>query len=489
MTGTPGPPEEDERRAALRDAYRHAELTLEQLWTRYFALGGAADLLELEGYLEGLLTLPRVQRDMVAVALNERLDELAWRRRVPLSSVIRERRPGHGALRSLVDLLESAHRAPPERLATLAEAAGASLGVSVVVHVADHEQARLVRLGGDGRRPAASCRIDGTLAGRAYRTVRILPSERGAPRLWVPLEDGRDRLGVLEVRTASAGDLYDPALRDQCRWLALLIGHLLASLGAYGDALEQVRRSRPPAPSAELIWRQLPPLTAATDTFTLAGSLEPAYTVGGDVFDYALSEHTVSLAVFDAMGHGLQAALLAVAAIAAYRSTRRDGRGLHDQARSVDEVLSGTFPDSAFATGFLGELDLRSGRLRYIAAGHPEPLLLRERRVVKRLAGGRRLPFGLGDGGLTVAEEVLQPGDWLAVHTDGITEARNAAGEWFGEERLADLLTRAMAADQPPPETVRRLTRDVLAHQGGLLQDDATVLLASWAPPARPGGE
>jgi serine phosphatase RsbU (regulator of sigma subunit) len=108
-------------------------------------------------------------------------------------------------------------------------------------------------------------------------------------------------------------------------------------------------------------------------------------------------------------------------------------------------------------------------------------LLLRDGRVVKELTGGRRVPFGLESTGLTVAEESLEPGDWLALYTDGITEARNAAGDWFGEERLGDFLTREIAAGQPPPETVRRLTQAVLKHQGGLLQDDATILLARWS--------
>jgi serine phosphatase RsbU (regulator of sigma subunit) len=107
-------------------------------------------------------------------------------------------------------------------------------------------------------------------------------------------------------------------------------------------------------------------------------------------------------------------------------------------------------------------------------------LLLRGGKVVKVLTGGRRVPFGLDTNGLSVAEEVLEPGDWLCLHTDGIAEARDATGAWFGEERLMDFLTREIAADQPPAETVRRLTQAVLRHQGGLLQDDATVLLARW---------
>jgi serine phosphatase RsbU (regulator of sigma subunit) len=103
--------------------------------------------------------------------------------------------------------------------------------------------------------------------------------------------------------------------------------------------------------------------------------------------------------------------------------------------------------------------------------------------LVKELNGGRRVPFGLETGGLTVGEEVLQPGDWLALYTDGITEARDTTGAWFGEPRLAEFLGRAIAGGQPPAETVRRLTSDVLDHQGGLLQDDASVLLARWKQP------
>jgi serine phosphatase RsbU (regulator of sigma subunit) len=132
-------------------------------------------------------------------------------------------------------------------------------------------------------------------------------------------------------------------------------------------------------------------------------------------------------------------------------------------------------------TGVLAELDVASGRLRYVNAGHPPPLLLRDGRVIKELTAGRRVPFGLESAGLTVGEESLEPGDWLALYTDGITEARNAAGDWFGEARLADFLTREIAAGQPPPETVRRLTQAVLKHQGGLLQDDASILLARWS--------
>jgi serine phosphatase RsbU (regulator of sigma subunit) len=155
---------------------------------------------------------------------------------------------------------------------------------------------------------------------------------------------------------------------------------------------------------------------------------------------------------------------------------------LYAQALAVDDALSTHFPD-AFATGVLAEPDLTKGRLRYLAAGHPAPLLLRSGKVVAALEGGRRTPFGLDTGGVAVGEEFLQPGDWLTLYTDGITEARDTTGALFGRTRLIDFLERAAATGHPPAETVRRLAHAVLRHQNGVLQDDATVLLAQWAPP------
>jgi serine phosphatase RsbU (regulator of sigma subunit) len=212
--------------------------------------------------------------------------------------------------------------------------------------------------------------------------------------------------------------------------------------------------------------------------------LEPRYDVGGDAFDYALSETTASLLILDAVGHDLASGLIAATALAAYRSARHAGHGLYEQARTIDEAIIQQFGHrKAFATAVLAELDLGTGKLRYINAGHPPPLIMRGGKVGRTLAGGRRLPLGLGPTELTVGEETLQSQDWLLLHTDGITEARDRTGHFFGDDRLTDFLQREAAAGHPPPETVRRLIKAVLTHQNGELQDDATVLLARWTSP------
>jgi serine phosphatase RsbU (regulator of sigma subunit) len=70
----------------------------------------------------------------------------------------------------------------------------------------------------------------------------------------------------------------------------------------------------------------------------------------------------------------------------------------------------------------------------------------------------------------------------LLLYTDGITEARDARGRFFGTDRLIDFAERSGADGLPAPETLRRLAHAVLEHQRGLLQDDATLLMVDWRP-------
>jgi serine phosphatase RsbU (regulator of sigma subunit) len=76
--------------------------------------------------------------------------------------------------------------------------------------------------------------------------------------------------------------------------------------------------------------------------------------------------------------------------------------------------------------------------------------------------------------------EQLEPGDSVLLYTDGVTEARSPAGDFFGERRLVDLIVRNLAAGLPAPETMRRVVHALLEHQQGRLDDDASLLLVQW---------
>jgi serine phosphatase RsbU (regulator of sigma subunit) len=237
---------------------------------------------------------------------------------------------------------------------------------------------------------------------------------------------------------------------------------------------------------AEIQWRLLPPTTVSTDRVSLAGLLEPWDEVGGDAFDYAMNDGRLQVALFDAMGHGLTATLLATLTVGAYRNARRARLDLPRLYEVVDRAIAAQFHREHFVTGLLLDLDIDTGELRWVSAGHLPPLLLRQDRRVKPLTARPATPLGLRfiDRAPPVHSVQLEPGDRLVLYTDGVVEARRK-GQFFSEERLADFVVRASASGHAGPEVLRRLIKAVLEHQDGMLQDDATILLLEWTgPPA-----
>jgi phosphoserine phosphatase RsbU/P len=378
------------------------------------------------------------------------------------------------------DLVDALYHARPEDLPAAASRVAVGLGaVDIELFLVDYGQVELLPLAA----PGEPVRIDGTLAGRAYISGEAVRG--GTPeRIWVPVVSGADRLGVLAARLDEPLDngTLDATLVEDLRALAATFAGIVATRRTYGDALERTRRRLPMQLAAEIIWNQLPPLTFATPGAAVAAILEPCYDVGGDAFDYAINGSVLHVAVFDAVGHGIAASALTSLAISAYRNARRCGLDLVDTCRSVDKWVHAQYPDG-YVTAVLGELDINTGTYRKISAGHPEELLLRGGRLVRTLPAPTALPLGLGylgDPMPVVAEESLEPGDALLLYTDGVVEARTEDGEQFGIDQLVECVTKALADQLQPAETMRRLVRTLLTHQRDQLQDDATALLLTW---------
>jgi serine phosphatase RsbU (regulator of sigma subunit) len=263
--------------------------------------------------------------------------------------------------------------------------------------------------------------------------------------------------------------------------MAGLVGHLITVTEPKGDFLLQVRRARPMSSGAELVSQMLPPLTVSSERLVLSAILEPRYDVGGDGFDYAIDGPFARMMIFDGVGHGLKAGLACTVALVATRAARRAGQDLYEQARAADAALLEQFDDARFVTGILAELNMDTGLLRYINAGHPWPILLRDGKAVRELPDGRRMPLGLDDSRRRIGEETLELGDQLLFYTDGVTEARDAGGDMFGVSRLIQHTEHHAAAGLPAPETLRRLAHAVATHHDGPYVDDATLVLAQWS--------
>ena len=319
--------------------------------------------------------------------------------------------------------------------------------------------------------------LEGTIAGRAFATGEPTQQGDGPAVMWWPLSEGSERIGLLELvfddraSIPNAGDVADVA-----RMMVLL----LVSGRRYTDVLLRARRARPLSEAAEAQWDLLPPLSYAGTNLAISGILEPAYSIGGDSFDYAVNPGQLHLAIIDAIGHGLPAVLMASAAINTLRNARRERLTLEQAYRQTDQRIAEQFGHSHYVTGQLASLDTGNGELSWLNAGHVLPLLVRNDSFVGELACRPSKPIGLGGPVVEIAVEQLQPGDRVLFHTDGVIESRSPDGTLFGVDRLADYLVRATLDRVSVAETVRRLSASVVNHVGAGLRDDATLLLVEY---------
>ncbi|MBM7173519.1 serine/threonine-protein phosphatase [Streptomyces sp. G44] len=389
--------------------------------------------------------------------------------------------PGPGE-QLLEQLLAAAHAATPMELPALVQQFADASGLDRIdVYLVDLQQRNLVPLA-EG---PPQLNVDATVAGSAYRAheLRLEELPHGRITTWLPLIDGVERLGVVGA-TASA---VDGALLRRCRTLASILAMVITSKRASSDTFARLTRSETMRLPAEMLRAFLPPRTIGNSTVISTAVLEPAYDIGGDVFDHSLTASTLHVSILDAMGHNLLSGLTTAVAMAGCRNARRAKVELPDLVDNVQDALAQWLPEQ-FCTGILAQLDLAGGVLRWCNCGHPPPLLIRDHRVLDRaLERPPQPPLGtpaaLADVTWEVHEETLQPGDRVLMYTDGVTELRTGGGAEFGLERFTDSIIRATAAGESAPEALRQLIHSILDRQDNQLRDDATLLLLEWLPP------
>jgi serine phosphatase RsbU (regulator of sigma subunit) len=260
----------------------------------------------------------------------------------------------------------------------------------------------------------------------------------------------------------------------------MLVGAAISIAARYTDLYNLIRRRKAMTLTASLQWDLLPPLRLKVPRASSTGLLEPAYEVGGDCFDHAVNGSELHLAIMDAMGHGLRSSVVSGLAIGCYRHDRREGQPLLVMHERLDAALASQFAGAAFVTGQLAKLDLQSGELTWISAGHPPPLLVRDTQVVKLLECRPSLPWGLGGPVREQASEALRPGDSVVFYTDGIIDGRAAADDSFAGEGLVGRIERAASSRAPAGLIIRQLIRELLVYQNHRLRDDATLVWLSW---------
>ncbi|WP_230420863.1 PP2C family protein-serine/threonine phosphatase [Actinomadura soli] len=380
--------------------------------------------------------------------------------------------------RLLGQLLDRAHEMPPQLIAPLvAEEIRAIGGRDISILLQDYAQLTLVPLPGRGLTDGEPLPLQGSLAGRAFLTETVVEHlQADGVRMFLPLLDGSDEIGVLAVTLDSVSDDDRRLLRR----LAGLVADMLVTKNSYTDQFFRARRREPMSVPAEIQWSLLPPLTMTTPQVAVAGILEPAYNVAGDSLDYALNDDILHLAMIDAMGHGLNAAVLATVAVGAYRHARRAEAGLAELYAFMDTAIDQQFGPDHFVTAQMMRLNIGTGHLEWVNAGHPAPLLIRDHRVIGALEGSGTLPVGIGGSKPQINSEHLQRGDRVLAYTDGLIEEHAIGGEQFGEERLIATIERVGPASATVQQMVRDLSHTLMQERGGITSDDATLFLIEW---------
>lgn len=236
--------------------------------------------------------------------------------------------------------------------------------------------------------------------------------------------------------------------------------------------------------AAQDIQRQIMP--AARGSFgplSYALQIYPGQIVAGDLFDiFPVDEHRVAFFIGDVVGKGLPAALVMAVTQTALSACLRRGDDLAQAVDHVNAHLIRTVPDNKFVSAWCGVIDLRTGRLRFVDAGHGYALVRHPGADAEPVASVGGPPLRCGTDGFTIDEMTLTPGARLWLYSDGVVEQPDSRGELFG-------LTRTLGAISPPREAeaeLDALVRAVREHAGPAgthgLADDLTVVALSFNP-------
>lgn len=219
-----------------------------------------------------------------------------------------------------------------------------------------------------------------------------------------------------------------------------------------------------------------PPFPNRND-FEIYAKMVTAKEVGGDFYDfYMLGEHTLAFMIADVSGKGIGAAMFMMRAKTTVKDLAESGIEPDEIFTIANKRLCENNDAGMLVTAWLGILDLKTGALKFVNAGHNPPLVRHEDGEFEYLkARGGMVLAGMDGVKYKTNELCLSPGDMIFLYTDGVTEATNNANELYGEERLLSLANKSIT--KTPQQLISAVKDDVDSFVGSAPQfDDITML-------------
>jgi putative ABC transport system permease protein len=286
---------------------------------------------------------------------------------------------------------------------------------------------------------------------RPEHTAELERLGESGTRMAVPLRAKHEIVGVLLLGAPEGRESFTAAEKQVLSSSAEIFALMIENGRLNDRALEQEKLRRDVALAGEVQRRLLPPEPPRSASATLAAFTLPARTVGGDYYDFfSLPGERIGLAVADVSGKGIAAALLMSVVQASLRVISGESEiAVSELAAKMNRFLYASTGANKYATFFYAQLDERSGRLRYVNAGHNPPYVVRRTptgvEIAELGAGGTVLGL-FAEAEYDEAHVDLRSGDLVIAFTDGVPEAVDADGQEFGEERLKALLRESVGA-------------------------------------------
>lgn len=212
--------------------------------------------------------------------------------------------------------------------------------------------------------------------------------------------------------------------------------------------------------------------------FDIYASMTAAKEVGGDFYDiFLIDENHLAVVIADVSGKGVPGALIMMTAKTLIKNTAQNGYAVDEIFNIVNKQLCERNSLSHFITSWFGIIDLKTGKLEFVNAGHNQPLIYSQKENQFNFLKTKPNLFlaGFDTTKYTKQEETLKPGDKLFLYTDGVTEATNETDELYGEERLQKYLNSHI--EDNPEDTLNGIKADIDMFVGNREQSDDITML------------
>jgi phosphoserine phosphatase RsbU/P len=321
-----------------------------------------------------------------------------------------------------------------------------------------------------------------TTADEAFRERRSIVEQNVRTLIAVPLQTREQIIGLIYVDSPS---LTREFTKDDLAMLTVMAN--VAAIRIEQSRFAEMEKTRQimerDLEQAAMIQRQyLPSSAPIVAGLELAGYNAPCRTVGGDYYDFfAYPSGRVAMVLGDVSGKGMAASLMMMGLQARVQVLIDEPENLAATITRLNRITAANCPPARFITLFLCILDGNTGELLYTNAGHNSPLILRANGVCDKLTDGGP-PLGiLADFAYHEYRTRLEPGDILAIYSDGVTEASSPEDEEFETEHLAQSITSRR--EEPAADIIARVNEDIVVWtKGAPAADDVTLILARRKP-------